>query len=982
MSHRIARVGLIAGLLMAMSLGSPLAIAQPEPRPDETRQANTSIELPPVLRVGGDNRAATAAQLARTTHPQGADTVVVVSADWGSDADPLLDGLVSGPLASALDAPVLLSNHDLLNSETRDELARLDPEAIVIVGPADARPGDSGPAGPSADVEAQRDQIAPVTRLGTSATAVTASAQVAHEAQDEGADGPVVIASAASWPNTFSAATLAGALGGVSCSLRMRSRPRRRTPEWDAVVGAADEVIIVGGTAAVAESVEHALDDTYPATVTRLAGPTREGTSAAAAEDVITRNELDGIDRVWIARRDNAADVISAAPAIATRGVVLLVQPTDRAADPASPAGELLLQQVLAGVGLCGDEAWCGQQYGEAAAGWIRSIAARPSSDGLPPLEGRVVGGTAAVPQANEQQLAFLLHTGHAVEPPPIPADCIALPAQPTERGQWQAEVTQAGPNACFSIPSGVHHGQEITPLDGQQFRGEPGAVMDGATQLTDSLFVAEEHSGQTVWRYSEPLDQTYDEPAHCSDTENFRGRTCRTQDVFELNGVGEQALRFLEHAGSPMDVTIDDALASVADDDTEFDGHYFLARSHPIDPRTAAATLYLLQDPATLAPLAISTTSIAFQGEQRSPAITTISDVVITDLEIRHYAPHFQRGAINGGFAEGWVLERIFAHHNHAVGVALGRSGLARDIHSIHNGQLGFAAAGLAANQVAEARIVLDGGTFANNNQLDVNPGFEGGAMKISGAVRGVDVRNQTLAGIFYEISHGPAVIAGNSVGPGGDRGIFLSTSNGVLVTGNTLLGCPAVGDWSPIIIDSGMRTGEHSDDYDLIGPLREGGIGALTRYAGEVDVRENTACLDGPGYGNRPGLSVEDGPDADGDDRADERRAPREARVHFEGNCYAGPATSDSSTAGRSRRPTRPTPTSSTSPAGRSWAWIAGERSTAAADPDSQISGRRGPASPPASGHPRPRPPARAPRHPPPAPRSSAARATPPPR
>jgi hypothetical protein len=80
-----------------------------------------------VIRVAGDNRYHTAALLSVLNFPQGADTVYVVSGTTFPDA------LALGPTVVGK-GPILLTDKDRLPVETEQEIKRLRPSQIVIVG--------------------------------------------------------------------------------------------------------------------------------------------------------------------------------------------------------------------------------------------------------------------------------------------------------------------------------------------------------------------------------------------------------------------------------------------------------------------------------------------------------------------------------------------------------------------------------------------------------------------------------------------------------------------------------------------------------------------------------------------------------------------------------------------------------------------------------------------------------------------------------
>ena len=116
-------------------------------------------------RIGGGNRFGTAVALSTTGWPAGAKTVLLATGrNWP-------DALSSAPLSHKLDAPLLLTEPSVLPTETADELARLAPSSIVILGGTDAVPSEVASAAAQAagiDATAVR-RIAGVTRYDTAA---------------------------------------------------------------------------------------------------------------------------------------------------------------------------------------------------------------------------------------------------------------------------------------------------------------------------------------------------------------------------------------------------------------------------------------------------------------------------------------------------------------------------------------------------------------------------------------------------------------------------------------------------------------------------------------------------------------------------------------------------------------------------------------------------------------------------------------------
>jgi peptidoglycan-N-acetylglucosamine deacetylase len=103
-----------------------------------------------VNRIASTTAYATSAAVSRSAFPAGAGTVYVVSGDnWP-------DGLSAGAAAVVQDAPVLLTDDLSLPTAVRDEIVRLAPTRIMLVG---------GPAAVSETVATQLRALAPTERI-------------------------------------------------------------------------------------------------------------------------------------------------------------------------------------------------------------------------------------------------------------------------------------------------------------------------------------------------------------------------------------------------------------------------------------------------------------------------------------------------------------------------------------------------------------------------------------------------------------------------------------------------------------------------------------------------------------------------------------------------------------------------------------------------------------------------------------------------
>lgn len=200
--------------------------------------ADALADIATTTRVAGPDRFATAVALSQTFDP-GVDEVLLASAFGFPDA------LTGGPVATRRRAPLLLVRPDGIPQVIVEELQRLAPGRILVLG---------GPRAIQDDVVAQLGGLAPVDRRAGETRFETAAA-ISRETFPNATT--VVIATGASFPDSLGAAPAAAV---------------RRAPlllvDRDAIPAATDaelrrlrpeEIIIVGGAEAVSEAVAAAL---------------------------------------------------------------------------------------------------------------------------------------------------------------------------------------------------------------------------------------------------------------------------------------------------------------------------------------------------------------------------------------------------------------------------------------------------------------------------------------------------------------------------------------------------------------------------------------------------------------------------------------------------------------------------------------------------------------------------------------------------
>lgn len=267
-----------------------------------------------VSRLAGSDRWATSVRISESTFAAGVDVAWVAS---GTD---FADALTAGPVASAQDAPVLLTRPDALPTVVRDELRRLRPATIRIAG---------GTAAVTTDVQRELEAIAPVDRVEGANRYATAAAI----SRSQFADGAstVWIANGAGFADALSGAPGAARDGGPI----LLAQTDRLTPDTrDELIRLQPErIVVLGGTAAISRSVARTLRSMAP-DYERLSGNTRWGTSARVA----TSRFVDA-DTVYIADGRNFPDALSAAAMAGAKGAPILL--TASTSLPAGTVGAL-----------------------------------------------------------------------------------------------------------------------------------------------------------------------------------------------------------------------------------------------------------------------------------------------------------------------------------------------------------------------------------------------------------------------------------------------------------------------------------------------------------------------------------------------------------------------------------------------------------------------------------------------------------------
>jgi putative cell wall-binding protein len=263
---------------------------------------------PTIVRVAGDSRYATAAQIsARSFAPHPTVAYITTATNFP-------DALAAGPAAAKAKGPVILVRQDAIPQVVQDELHRLHPDAMIVIGGSDAvsdrvvqKLHDTNYTNGSVT------RIAGVDRYDTAAqlSAATFAPGV-----------PVAfVTTGERYADALSGSAAAGAGGGPMLLVRHDGIPAATATELARLKPA--KIVLLGGPAVVDASVETALA-AYSASVAREAGADRYATSAIVSAAAFPK----GAATAYLATGEEFADALAGSAAAAlTPGPMLLTRP-------------------------------------------------------------------------------------------------------------------------------------------------------------------------------------------------------------------------------------------------------------------------------------------------------------------------------------------------------------------------------------------------------------------------------------------------------------------------------------------------------------------------------------------------------------------------------------------------------------------------------------------------------------------------------
>lgn len=241
-------------------------------------------------RLAGDTRYETAVEASRATYPAGARTVYLATGRNFADA------LVAAPAAALVDAPLLLTRPDRLDATVAEELRRLAPEEVVIVG---------GTAAVSNTVQSEAaDLVDEVTRLAGDTRYETANAIV------QASFGPsdhVYLATGSTYADALSASVVAASQDAPVLLVKGTGTtvPDSTLETFDSL--GVENVVVAGGSAAVSQDIVGFLQREGLSTE-RAYGETRYETNLALNDRIETAS-----DQALLATGSDYPDALTAA---------------------------------------------------------------------------------------------------------------------------------------------------------------------------------------------------------------------------------------------------------------------------------------------------------------------------------------------------------------------------------------------------------------------------------------------------------------------------------------------------------------------------------------------------------------------------------------------------------------------------------------------------------------------------------------------
>lgn len=338
-------------------------------------------------------------------------------------------------------------------------------------------------------------------------------------------------------------------------------------------------------------------------------------------------------------------------------------------------------------------------------------------------------------------------------DPPGDPLDTTIYPGE-----DIQAAVDANPTGASFVIKAGVHRLQSVQPKTGNEFVGEPGAILSGAKLLTEF----ERDGGLWV-----ATGQTQENPRHGPNV--YGSEVCADNHPACIY---------------PEDLFIDDQpLKQVLSKSAVGPGTFYFDYG--------ADRIYFWDDP-TGRKIEASATMRAFRADQTH-------GLRIESLIVEKYANAGQTAAIHTTNADDVIVSGNEVRLNHGIGIELCCGARGRMVGNyVHSqGQLGVAGWG-------SVDLVVEDNEIAYNHFAGYRTSWEAGGTKVASTMnltlRNNHVHHNVGKGLWLDGNNRGARYEGNTVHDNTEHGIFHEISYDALIVNNTIHD----NGWYGIVIDS----------------------------------------------------------------------------------------------------------------------------------------------------------------------------------
>lgn len=275
------------------------------PKDEETAPENVKVE-----KLEGDTRYETAVEISKKGWANGSDTVVLVN------GYSIVDGITSTPLATTNEAPTLLVEKDKVATSTTNELKRLNPKHVILIG------GENSIGTKVEGVIKDLGSDITIDRVGGSDRYET-SLLISEKVAEKNDVNKVYVTSGIGEADSLSIASKAGA----------EKQPIVLASKDDISSGIYDwikekevkDAYFIGGTASLSDKVISKVDSIVSSDVSknRIAGSDRQETNAKVIEKFYPEQTYSS---VYVSKSDQLVDALTAGPLAAkTNSPVVLL---------------------------------------------------------------------------------------------------------------------------------------------------------------------------------------------------------------------------------------------------------------------------------------------------------------------------------------------------------------------------------------------------------------------------------------------------------------------------------------------------------------------------------------------------------------------------------------------------------------------------------------------------------------------------------